>query len=117
MVLSNAERQRRWRARLKSRAAGSIQVPTVDPETMTEAELKAEFISLRDTLRANLARLLRLLERLTPVSYARTVDDAGGMLLDLPQTTIEDLIAKIDRSIAGPPPMKKWRRKTKKART
>jgi hypothetical protein len=49
--LTNAEKQRRWRQRMKAKAATAITVSTRDPETMTEEERDAEYWGLHDFIR------------------------------------------------------------------
>jgi hypothetical protein len=112
--LSNAERERRWRERLKVRAGRNFQISDRNLDTMTAAEVKAEYDTLRDILRTNLVRLVPLTVRLRELSYYREDEEPGTELLDQPESDLEDLIAAIDRNIASSPPEKPKRRQNVK---
>ena len=113
---SNAERRRLWREQQKVRAGLNFQISDRDLETMTAAELKAEYDTLRDILRANLVRLVPLTVRLRELSYYREDEEPGTELLDQPESDLADLIAAIDRNIRSSPPEKPKRRQNVKKR-
>jgi hypothetical protein len=65
-------------------------------------------------LRANLCKLLPVAVRIRYVTRSMDVGEPGSGLLEDPETTIEDLIARIDRKMTSDSEKPKKKRKAKK---